>query len=368
MNSALGRMRRYVLIRTLEWRIVSALAVIAAVILLIDFVEISRTIGAGVDLNFLQIAALTLLKSPIVILQLLPFALLFGAMGAFATLNRRSELVAMRAAGASAWHFTVPTATAALLLGVLTTAVLNPAAATLRNGRFEDRRAELARSGGGAGEIWLRQGDDHDQVVIHARRHELDQQTVRLEQVSLFIQTIDHGGQLDFARRIEASRARLEPGLWRLSDAKEAMPGAQSVSSQELSIPTTLDRHTALEKFAAPAAIAFWRLPATIRAAHLAGFSAADYQLRLQQLLATPVLYAAMTFLAAGFSFRLARLGGLVALAIAGAGVGFGVYFLNQFCGALGSTEVIPATAAAWMTPILALLAGVTLLCYTEDG
>ncbi len=365
MNSALGRMQVYVLVRTLGG-ILAALTVIAAVILLIDFVEISRTIGAGVDLNFLQIAALTLLKSPMVILQLLPFALLFGAMGAFATLNRRSELVAMRAAGASAWRFTLPTAAAALLLGILTTAVLNPAAATL-NGRFEDRR-ELARSDGGAEEIWLRQGDDHDQVVIHARRHELDQQTVRLEQVSLFIQTIGRGGQLNFTRRIEASQARLEPGLWRLSDVKEAMPGAQSIASQELSIPTTLDRHTALEKFAAPAAIAFWRLPATIRAAHLAGFSAADYQLRLQQLLATPVLYAAMTFLAAAFSFRLTRLGGLVALAIAGAGVGFGVYFLNQFCGALGSTEVIPATAAAWMTPILALLAGVTLLCYTEDG
>ncbi len=366
MSGALGRMQAYVLVRTLSG-ILAALAVIASMIGLIDFVEISRTVGARIELNFFQLADLTLLKSPSVVLQLLPFVFLFGAMGAFAGLNRRSELVAMRAAGASAWRFTLPTATAAFLLGVFTITVLNPAAAQL-NGRFEDRRAVLPGEGDGAGEIWLRQGDDHDQIVIHARRHDIERETVRHEHVSLFIQNIDHGGQLDFARRLEASQARLEPGAWRLTDVSEAMPGAQSVSSQELSIPTNLDRRTALEKFAAPSAIAFWSLPATIHAAELAGYSAADYQMRLHQLLATPPLYAAMVILAAAFSFRLTRLGGLIALAIAGAGMGFGVYFLNQFCGALGSTEVIPAPAAAWLTPVLALLAGVTLLCYTEDG
>ena len=365
-GGAFSRMQVYVLVRTLGG-IAAALGLIASMVTLIDFVEISRTLGARVELNFLQIASLTLLKSPSIILQLLPFVFLFGAMGAFATLNRRSELVAMRAAGASAWRFTLPTAITAFGLGVFTITVLNPASAAL-NGRFEDRRAELAGESDGARDIWLRQGDDRDQIVIHARGHDVRRQVVRLERVSLFIQNIDHGGQFDFARRLEASQARLEPGAWKLTDVREVLPGAQSVFSQELSIPTTLDRRTALEKFAAPAAVTFWRLPATIRAAQIAGFSSADYQLRLHQLLATPLLYCAMTLLAAAFSFRLTRLGGLIALAIAGAGMGFGVFFLNQFCGAMGSTEVIPAPAAAWTTPVLALLAGVTLLCYTEDG
>ena len=94
----------------------------------------------------------------------------------------------------------------------------------------------------------------------------------------------------------------------------------------------------------------------------------AGYRLRLQQLLATPLLFAAMTILAAAFSLRLMRLGGLAVIAIAGVGLGFVVFFFNQICGALGRAEVLPPFVAAWAPPILALLAAVTLLCYTEDG
>jgi lipopolysaccharide export system permease protein len=75
-----------------------------------------------------------------------------------------------------------------------------------------------------------------------------------------------------------------------------------------------------------------------------------------------------MTVLAATFSLRLLRLGDLAALAGSGVALGFAVFFLNQFCGALGATDVIPVPLAAWTPPILALLSGITLLCYTEDG
>jgi lipopolysaccharide export system permease protein len=87
------------------------------------------------------------------------------------------------------------------------------------------------------------------------------------------------------------------------------------VRSETLSIPSTLDEQAAIERFTTPDAIAFWRLPATIRASEAAGFSALPYRLRLHQLLATPLLYAALSVLAAAFSLRLMRLGGLAALA-----------------------------------------------------
>jgi lipopolysaccharide export system permease protein len=135
-----------------------------------------------------------------------------------------------------------------------------------------------------------------------------------------------------------------------------------------LSLPSTLDRRSAMEKFVAPAAVAVWDLPETIRAADRAGYSSAAYRLRLQQLLATPLLLAAMTLVAAAFSLRLLRLGDLAGLAAAGVALGFAVFLLNQFCWALGSTDVMPVAFAAWAPPVLALLGAVTLLCYTEDG
>jgi len=79
-------------------------------------------------------------------------------------------------------------------------------------------------------------------------------------------------------------------------------------------------------------------------------------------------LFAAMSVLAAAFSLRLVRLGGVALLAGSGVALGFGLFFLDQFCGALGEANAVPPFVAAWTPPVLALLSGFTLLCYTEDG
>ncbi len=362
----MARIQAYVLVRTLMG-VGAALAVVASVVMLVDFVELSRTIGGRAEVGFFTIIQMVLLKAPSVMLTLLPFVFLFGAMGAFVALNRRSELVAMRASGVSAWRFTLPAALAAFFVGVLTVTTLNPAAARL-NAAFEDARAALGQNGASRSELWLRQAGAGEQIVIHAKAHDTIGDAIRLQGVSMFVQTAPAGGQLAFSRRIDADQAMLMPGYWRLTHVREILPGATSVRSEQLSIPSTLDRRTAMEKFVAPGAVGFWDLPRTIRAAELAGYSAAPYRLRLQQLLATPLLLAAMALLAATFSLRLARLGDLARLALAGVGLGFSVFFLNQFCGALGASEEAPPILAAWATPMLALLAGLTVLCYTEDG
>ena len=367
VKGASMRLQAYVLGRCLIG-LATAAAVIASVILLIDFVELSRTLGGRLDLTFSELMGLTLLKSPAIILLLLPFVFLFGTMGAFVALNRRSELVAMRAAGVSAWRFVFPAAATAFLIGLLTATVLNPIGAGL-NGAFEDRQMALTEGPQtGPHDIWLRQGDDRQQVVIHARSHDTVNDVVQLRDVSVFIESVDPSGELRFNRRLEAREASLLPGRWRLIDVRETLPGESSVHSDRMSIPSMLDHRTAMEKFVAPGAVGFWRLPSTIRAAELAGYSSAGYRLRFEQLLATPILFAAMTLLGAAFSLRLMRLGDLAALAGAGVALGFVIFFVDDFCGALGGAEVIPAALAAWAPPLLALLAGATLLCYTEDG
>ncbi len=102
-----GRIERYVVAQSLIG-LGAAVAVLGAVVVLIDFVELSRNLAGKTDIGFLTTLGLALLKSPSVILQLLPFVFLFGVLAAFVTLNRRSELVAIRAAGVSAWRFIAP--------------------------------------------------------------------------------------------------------------------------------------------------------------------------------------------------------------------------------------------------------------------
>jgi lipopolysaccharide export system permease protein len=362
------RLELYILFRTLA-AVAAALAIISAVILLVQFVDLSRSIGIRADVSAGDLFGLTLLKSPSVIQILLPFAFLFGVGGAFVALNRSSQLVAMRAAGLSAWRFIRPAALAAFVAGVVAVALINPVSAAL-NARFEADRAKIMANylGDLPKDIWLRQGDERTQTVIHARGRDTVQGEVRLHDVSLFMYQKNKSGQPEFRRRLEAEEAILRPGFWQLKNVREATAGESSVQSDSLTIRSSLDSEQAVERFASPDAIASWRLPAAIRTTEQAGFSALGYRLRLHQLLATPILFAAMAVLAAAFSLRLARLGGLAGLAGAGVALGFVIFFFNQFAGALGRAGIIPPFAAAWAPALVALLAGLTLLCYTEDG
>ncbi len=367
MPFKLGQIERYVLVRTLMG-VVMALAVISTIILLSNFVELSRTIGVRAkEVSASEVFGLALLQSPTVILMLLPFAFLFGVLGAFVNLNRRSELIAMRAAGVSAWRFIFPAAGAALLIGVLTVMAFNPVASAM-NDQFQKLQTKLMEGylDDKPKAIWLRQGDKQRQIIIRAASN--DGPGVHLKGISLFIYNLDPDGSLRFSRRIDADDAVLKRGQWLLTGAREGHPGEQVRSFQAVTIPSTLTERTALERFSSPAAIPFWGLPGVIARTERAGFSATPYRLQFQQLLATPLMFAAMSILAAAFSLRLLRLGGLAGLAGSGVALGFVFFFMNQLCNALGKGEVIPAVVAAWTPPVLAILAGLTLLCYTEDG
>lgn len=363
----LGRIERYVLVQQLR-SLGVALAVIAALVMLIDFVEVSRRLGSDQDLSALRIFALVLLKSPSVIVQLLPFVFLFGTLSAYISLNRRSELVAMRAAGISAWRFVLPAAGMAFVLGILTVTVLAPLASS-GDALWQRERARLSGAAPGASTnqaIWLREGDEERQMIIRAARQ--DRANARLLDVTFFIYTTAANGGRSFSERIDAKSAALNAGSWRLVDATGAQIGQRAVRYTSLTLPSSLADEEAFERFARPQSTPFWSLPNQIRRIENAGFTSTAYRLRFQQLLAMPLVFAAMSILAAAFSLRLMRLGDLARMSVAAVVLGFAFFFLNQFSSAMGSAEVAPPFVAAWLPPILTALAAFTLLFYTEDG
>lgn len=361
------RLERYVLLRTLT-SVGVALLVITSIIVLIDVVELSNNLGSRVEVNVVQLLGLTLLHAPLIILQVLPFVFLFGVLAAFTSLNRRSELIAMRAAGVSAWRFIAPAALAAFVIGGLVITVFNPFA-TEMNARFEQVQAEFMEDGAVQAsdeEVWLAQGGARSQVLLHAEgRNELG---TELQDVTVRFYARDDDGGLLFIRRIDAERAVLTDAAWQLEGARVGNPGQPAIASPVISVPSTLDSRAVLERFAKPNVVSFWDLRGRIDRTEAAGLSSLKYRLRWHQLLASPLLYAAMSILAAGFSLRLLRLGGLAGLAGAAVALGFILFFLGELLSAMGSAELLPPAAAAWASPVLAMLAGLTLLTFTEDG
>lgn len=365
MDFMFSRLGRYVIARVVVGILIALVAVLSS-ILLIDLVEQTRTVGARTELSIWEALWLTLLKTPMLVEQTLPFIVLAGVMMAVIGLNRSSELVAMRASGVSAWRFLAPAAFAGVVLGLFTITVLNPVGAYLYRA-FENERASeytAAESSQGAG-VWIRQGDQEGQVVIHAESVDSSGATLRGATFMFFEQQQD---ALRFSRRIFAQTAVLRPGFWQLSDLVEATPGGRPVRHANLAIPTTLDATEMIDRFVAPASLSFWELPGFIHEARQAGFAPTRYELKWHGLLAYPLLLAAMAGLGAAFSLQLQRLGNLARWGTAGVGVGLFLFFYGQLAGAFAMTQSVPAAVAAWSAPFAGMFIALAIVAFMEDG
>ena len=331
----------------------------------IDVVNlIDRTGGRGVSTG--AIVGMAILQLPVLGIKMLPFAVLLGGVYCFVRLSRNQELVATRAAGVSAWDFLMPPLAVAIAVGVLVVVAVTPISSVMLNQfsaleakYIKGQASQLSISANG---LWLRQGDSDAQSVIHALT--VADQGEHLDDVIMFL----YGARDQVQGRIDAKSGQLTPGAWMLSDAWVSGPDGIPQHYDRYASKTTLTRDQIQESFAPPDTLSFWALPHFIQAAESAGFSAIRYRLHLYSLLTLPVLLAAMVFMAASFSLRLSRSGGLGRVVTISALSGFGVYFFTDLTRALGQTAILPAWLAATAPAAAAILIGMTLVFHQEDG
>jgi lipopolysaccharide export system permease protein len=341
---------------------------VVVTVLMIDLVEQLRALSGRTPLALLNALYLTMLKTPLLIEQTLPFVVLVGTMIAMVRLNRRSELIAMRAAGVSAWRFLTPTAAMAIILGMVSSMALDPIASTLyqtyqkRANELRDNRTSMAQGN----DVWLRQGDGVQQTVIHA--NVADPSSGALTDAMFLVFDVQPDSSLKFSRRIVAGRADLKNGFWQLRDVTEAVPGGKPETFQQLALPTGLRQEALQDRVVDPSTLSFWRLPGFLTESRQAGLAPLRYELRWQALLSAPAFMAAMAAIGAVFCLRLPRLGGLGQMAATGVAIGFGLYFANRLISAFASADAIPPIVAAWAPPFAGLFAAMALISRAEDG
>lgn len=345
--------------------IAASFVISMALAFVIDFVELLRRTGSR-EVPFTTVLSMGLLRLPSISEKMMPFAVLFGSMWAFLQLSRTNEFVVARASGVSAWQFLAPAVALALIIGTGAVAVYNPLAAAMVS-RFEaleskyvrGRTSLLAVSDSG---LWLRQADEKGQSVIHALG--VTNQGVELRDVIIFL----YNNEDEFVARIDADNAKLGDGQWKITNAQVATPGERRALHETYSLPTSLTLERVQESFASPDTLSFWELPEFIETAQEAGFSALRYELHWHQLASRPFLMASMVLIAACFSLRLTRLGGIGQLIVAGIISGFFLYFFTDVTLALGARGVMPVVLAAWSPAFISAMLGGALIFHQEDG
>lgn len=346
--------------------ILAVFATIFSLVFVVDFVELLRRTGNIAGVTTTSVAFLSFLRTPAVSEQVLPFCVLFGSMAVFLNLTRKLELLVARAAGISVWQFLVPPIFIAVLIGVVSVTLLNPLSALMKQ-RADQIELHLFGQGGSGGAalpgFWLRQtGVDGESILSAAKSS--DHNNV-LTDVTGFI--YDQDGH--FVERVAAARAELETsGVWKLQEAEVTQPGHHSHRYGTYLIATTLKPGEASEGSMSAEAVPFWDLPALRDETESAGLDAAPYRLQFQTLLARPLLLVAMTLIAAAFSLRFFRFGGIGKFVGGGIAAGFVLYVATKFVGDLGGSGVISPPVAAWSPALIASMLGTLALLKQEDG
>lgn len=343
-------------------------AACVSLIMVVDFLEMARrtadreTVGAGL------LTLLTIYRAPAFTEQLLPFAVLFGAIATFVTLSRKLELVVARAVGLSVWQFTAPAILVAFLIGVFASVVFNPVSADFKEranqleGQIFSATPANALFNQSRREFWIHFQNRDGQTILQAQssRHGGRE----LSGVVAF--EFDSAGQL--IERVEAPSAILGDGAWILTDARVLVPGFEMMQYGTYSIATNLDPQRVQDTLIAPETVSFWQLPEAIRGAEESGFGALKYRLQLQSLLARPFLLVAMVLIAAVVGLRVFRFGGVGQTILGGVAAGFLLYVGTKVAADLGEAGIVHPVAAAWFPAVVGIVLGVVVLLYREDG
>ncbi len=358
--------------RVFSLSVLAMLAALSLLVSLFDFIELLRRSATKPDATFGIVTQIAGLRLPYVSMQILPFAVLLGGILAFWRLTRSSELIVARASGVSAWGFLAAPVGCAILLGAVATGVVSPLSSAML-GRAEALDNAYLRTSGGpvalaGGQLWLRQSDREldplGVAIIHARAVTLHDRSLTAQDVSVF--RLDGADRL--LSRIESARATLGQGRWELEGARRMTADHLPEPVGTASLPTDLTVGRVQDSFASPDTLSVWTLPDTIGLLERSGFSAIRHRLHFQELLALPLLCGTMALVAAGFSMRPTRRGGVGRMIGSGVAAGFALFMVSKVTAEFGQSGTLPAELAAWAPAGAGLMLAVSLLLHLEDG
>ncbi|MBV1838447.1 LPS export ABC transporter permease LptG [Acetobacter estunensis] len=360
------------LARQFIFSVMAMTASLTGIVCLFDFIDLLRRVATKPDVPTSLVTEIAGLHVPFFFMEIMPFGVLLGGIVCFWRLTRTSELIVARAAGISAWQFLAAPLACAMFLGALTTAVISPLSSSMY-AQAEALDGQYLKSDGGpltmsGTSLWLRQLDTEIDprgvAILHSRDAHLNSGILAIHDISVF--RVDHDGHMIL--RIEAPSGVLEPGRWRLDGARVLRPYELPEAPSTFFLPTDLTLDRVQESFASPDTLSVWALPKFIRMLERSGFSSIRHRIHFESLLALPILAGTMTLVAAGFSMRPTRRGGVTQMIGSGVAAGFLLFTVSKVAEQFGNSGALPPILAAWAPTGAGLCLAVSLLLHLEDG
>jgi lipopolysaccharide export system permease protein len=337
------------------------LAVVIAIYLSIDFFRridnfISDQAAAA------DIFAYFFYKSPLIISQITPVAVLLSVLIVLGLMSKNNEIVALKSGGVSAYYLLKPL----IIIGLGLSLVLFVFSETLvpisvaGSNRIVDKKVEHRKKLLTSREknIWIR----GEGSFAHISYYNPSNQTI----FGVSIVYFDKG--FDLTKRINAQMGAYTDGRWVLydcmiqqigdaSDAKQVLFYDKKAVYLELS-PSDLKQ---VEKESEE--MSFAGMLEYIQKVESQGYDATKYRVNLYAKTAFPMVCFIMVLVGSGIALAGRTREGMAASFAYGIVTALVYWSVYSFCLSLGYGDILPPLAAAWMTNLIFLcVAGVALL------
>jgi len=307
------------------------------------------------DATLSAIARLFLFKTPIMLTQVAPLAVLSGGLIGLGLLARQNEFVAMRACGVSIWQVLTPLALLATLICGITflwNESVVPASARRWHQVWNQEIKQKANAGVFTGrEFWYHGGAGFYNVNrVVPRRQQL---------IGLTIYQL--GDDFRPARVIRADSATWTGQGWELQHPRtlefDAEPSREVAGTPAgFVLPETLDDFRVVSVEAEE--FSYRMLRDQIASLQAKGVDASESWVDLHLKVALPVASLVLMLVAVPLAARGTRVSSLPAAVGLGFVIGFAYFIVLAFARALGQTGALPPLLAAWTSNLLFVLIG----------
>ena len=338
---------------------------ISSVVFIGDIVEYAKKLSNYSDYNLILLIQLGSLNLPKMLMEILPFAFLFGGMLWTIRVNKNKELLIMRTSGLSLLNISIPIFLSSFIVGIVFVFIFSPLISATQK---KIQTIELEKLGKPINSLlisntgfWLKQGHEEGSEIIYAKK--LHTRSMTLEDVIIF----RFNKENKIKEKIQASSAKLTNNYWLLNNTSFTNNLGEVNKKNYFQINTTVTSSQIKEGFSSPETVSLWSLYSFIKMFEKAGFSANKHRLHLYKLIFFPVLLSGMAIL--GISFNMNSIVrkplnlSLFYMII----IGFTIFYFTKLISALAISGKIGLILSAFLPSLLPIFFALLFIIHADD-
>ena len=348
-------------------RVVVALATLVVIFGIMDTAELFRRLSEKNAASSGTLLTMEVMKISSHIPELLPFAVLLGAIASFQKLQLGNEIIVAKTSGISMIRLVIPAVVIALACGVFALIVIDPIASATSK-RYEALERQIFGNNGrnllvSTAGIWLRDKSADYSLIVHG-------ESIGSEGVTItkpVIYSFDPKGNI-LARYNPEKLTLRQEGYWELEGGELMKPNGNIVPIDKPQIPTTLIPRELNHSNKPPRTIPVFELLNYISVLERAGLPTVGHSSYLYAQLALPLVLVGMVMIAGRFTLVFNNRSGWVRIMVSGIVAGLVFYFIKDFLNVMGSSGRLHPIVAGFAPGLIMVCLGVVLLIRADEN